>query len=74
MLNPRFISDYHKKLYTMDPNLDKPNAPETSNPSTERGRSPVQSWIRFEEEEKREESVATIVPTQTIQVHKLFSS
>lgn len=62
----------------MDPTPDKTNNPETSasNPNSvpERGRSPVQSWIRFEEDEKRQDSVATIVPTQTIQVDSVLNT
>ncbi|XP_015914937.1 transmembrane protein 268 [Parasteatoda tepidariorum] len=51
---------------------------DTSNPfdtdPAPRGRSPEQSWIRFEEEEKTENSVATIVPTQTIQVDTVHNT
>ncbi|KFM71641.1 hypothetical protein X975_08810, partial [Stegodyphus mimosarum] len=40
---------------------------------SERGKSPVQSWIRFEDE-NAEEAVATIVPTQTIQVDSVLNT
>ncbi|XP_054707873.1 transmembrane protein 268-like [Uloborus diversus] len=41
---------------------------------TERGNSPVQSWIRFEEDDKTKDAIATIVPTQTIQVDNILNS
>lgn len=49
------------------------NSADSNAVMTERGRSPVQSWVRFEEEGKQD-SVATIVPTQTIQVESVLNT
>ncbi|GIY38272.1 uncharacterized protein CEXT_724051 [Caerostris extrusa] len=62
-----------KTLSTSSKSLDT-NSADSNAILTERGRSPVQSWVRFEEEGKQEDSVATIVPTQTIHVDSVLNT
>lgn len=45
-----------------------------TNDIVERGRSPVNQWIRFEEDDSTKDSAATIVPTQTIQVDSVLNT
>ncbi|KAF8782000.1 hypothetical protein HNY73_012337 [Argiope bruennichi] len=62
-----------KTLSTSNKSLDT-NSTDSNAIMTERGRSPVQSWVRFEDDSKKEDSVATIVPTQTIQVDSVLNT